>query len=174
MQKFLIGTALGAILSFVFVRFGLEPPAITKLPDKFKANVVATVVEGDLYDLAAEAEVQERALKVYFANRAGDAAKLDAAAGHPFLTALHRARARREAGQLNALWQAYDATLAQAALRATLETKHGTTDTEALKRAMLLDALDKKPFLKAWLTREHGAPAGETIRDLVRETSAAP
>lgn len=174
MQKFLIGTALGAILSFVFVRFGLEPPAIAKLPDNIKANVVATVVEGDLYDLAAEADVQERALKIYFANRAGDAAKLDAAAGHPFLTALHRARAKREAAQLTALWQAYDTALAEPALRATLETKHGSTDSETLKRAMLLDALAKKPFLKAWLTREHGTTDSETIRDLLRQFSAVP
>ena len=172
MLKFLIGTAVGAILSFAFVRFGLEPPAIVKLPDKLKANVVATVVEGELYDLAAEAAVRERALKVYFANRAGDAAKLDAAAGHPFLKALLRARARREAGQLNALWLAYDTALAQPALRATLEAKHGTAGTDDLKRAMLLDALDKKPFLKAWLTSEHATPETSNIRDLLKDTAA--
>ena len=84
MLKFFIGTALGALLSFVFVRFGLEPPAIAKLPEKLKANLVTTAVEADLYDLDAEAEVRERALKIYFDNRAGDAAKLDATSGTPF------------------------------------------------------------------------------------------
>lgn len=174
MLKFFIGTAVGALLSFVFVRFGIEPPAITKLPERLKANLVATAVDNDLYDLGAEAVVRERALKVYFANRAGDAAKLDAAAGHPFLEALHRARALREAHQLTGLWQAYDETLSQPALRATLETKHGTANPDALKRAMLLDALDKKPFLKAWLSRERGAATTENIREQLTEAAKLP
>jgi hypothetical protein len=174
MLKFLIGTAVGALLSFVFVRFGIEPPAVTKLPERLKGNLVATAVESDLYDLGAQAAVHERALKVYFANRAGDAAKLDAAAGHPFLAALHRARAAREARQLTGLWQAYDAALSQPALRATLETKHGTTETDALKRAMLLDALEQKPFLKAWLSREHSAATTADIRERLTEAAKTP
>jgi hypothetical protein len=113
MLKFFIGAALGALLSLVFVRFGLEPPAITKLPEKLKANLVTTAVEADLYDLDAAADVHERALKIYFDNRAGDAAKLDAQGGHPFLNALHRARAKREAQLLIAASSAYDQVLAQ-------------------------------------------------------------
>ncbi len=82
MLKFFTGTALGALLAFVFVRFGLEPPAIVKMPEKLKANLVTTAVEADLYDLTAAGDVRERALRIYFDNRAGDAAKLDAKTGH--------------------------------------------------------------------------------------------
>lgn len=174
MLKFFTGTAMGALLAFVFVRFGLEPPAITKLPEKLKANLVTTAVEADLYDLNAADDVHERALKIYFDNRASDAAKLDAAAGHPFLTALHRERARREAAKLIAAWDAYDDVLAQPALRATLERKYGASDDDALKRAMLMDALGKEAFLKAWLERGHGAIAVETVRSVLVEEAGEP
>lgn len=174
MLKFFLGTALGAILSFVFVRFGLEPPAITKLPEKLKANLVTTAVEADLYDLNAAAGVHERALKIYFDNRAGSAAKLDADAGHPFLTALHRDRAIREARQLNAAWSAYDDVLAKPALRATLERKYGASEDEALKQAMLMDALVKRPFLKTWLERAHGEVTAANLRALLIEAAKAP
>lgn len=174
MLKFFVGTALGAILSFVFVRFGLEPPAITKLPEKLKANLVTTAVEADLYDLNAAAGVHERALKVYFDNRAGSAAKLDAGAGHPFQTALHRDRATREARRLNAAWSAYDEVLAKPPLRATLERKYGESEDNALKRAMLMDALAKQPFLKAWLERAHGEVTSANVRALLTESAKAP
>ncbi len=167
MLKFFTGTALGALLAFVFVRFGIEPPAIVKLPEKLKANLVTTAVEADLYDLNAADAVHERALKVYFDNRAGDAAKLDAAAGHPFLNLLHRARARREAAKLPGAWDAYDKVLAEPALRATLERKYRTTEDDALKRAMLMDALAKAPFLKAWLERGRGAVTREDVQEMV-------
>jgi len=174
MLKFFVGTALGAILSFVFVRFGLEPPAITRLPEKLKANLVTTAVEADLYDLSAAAGVHERALKIYFDNRAGSAAKLDADAGHPFLTALHRDRATREARKLNAAWSAYDEVLAKPALRATLERKYGESEDEALKQAMLMDALAKTPFLKAWLERAHGEVTAANLRTLLVEAAKLP
>lgn len=171
MLKFFVGTALGAILSFVFVRFGLEPPAITKLPEKLKANLVTTAVEADLYDLNAAAGVHERALKIYFDNRAGSAAKLDADAGHPFLAALHRDRATREARKLNAAWSAYDQLLAKATLRAALERKYGASEDEALKQAMLMDALAKQPFLKAWLERAHDEVTPANLRALLAEAA---
>ncbi len=174
MLKFFTGTALGALLAFVFVRFGLEPPAIVKLPEKLKANLVTTAVEADLYDLNAADDVQERALKIYFDNRASDAAKLDAKAGHPFLTALHRERAQREARKLMAAWSAYDEVLAQPALRATLERKYGATEDNALKRAMLMDALGKEAFLKAWLERGRGEATVENVREVLVEAAKLP
>ncbi len=174
MLKFFTGTALGAALAFVFVRFGLEPPAITKLPDKLKANLVATAVEAELYDLDAPEDVRQRALKVYFDNRAGDAAKLDAEAGHPFLAALYRDRATREARQLNAAWGGYDAVLAKPALRAALERKYGKTEDDPLKLAMFLDALARQPFLKTWLEREHGDVTAENVREVIGEAAKLP
>lgn len=174
MLKFFVGTALGALLSFVFVRFGLEPPAITKLPEKLKGNLVTTAVEADLYDLNAAAGVHERALKIYFDNRAGAAAKLDADAGHPFLTALHRDRATREARTLNAAWSAYDKVLAKPALRAALERKYAVTDDAALKQAMLMDALAKTPFLKEWLERAHGEITPANAQTHIAEAAKLP
>jgi hypothetical protein len=173
MQKYLIGLAVGVALAIVFVRFDLAPPAIFGLPEKLQKNIVSTAVEGDLYDLDADAGVRTRALEVYFKNRAGDAASLDAEAGHPFLSALHRARAAREALQVSQQWTAFDTVLDKPALRATLETKHGLTETEALKRAMLFEALDEKPFLKRWLAAQGDAPTAETLRAALAAAAAA-
>jgi hypothetical protein len=174
MQKFLMGTAIGALLAFAFVRFNIEPPAVLKLPEKLRGNLVSTAVESELYDLTSDAATRVRALKVYFANRAQDAAKLDAASGHPFLSALHRERASREARQLENLWQAYEAVLSKAALRASLEKKYGVTETENLKRAMLFEAFNAKPFLKTWM-RLHVDPATkDNLRDLLGNVAATP
>jgi hypothetical protein len=170
MLKFFTGTAIGVLLAFVFVHYNWQPPAVLDLPEKLKKNVVSTAVEGDLYDLGADLETRERALEVFFKNRAGDAVKTDAAAGHPFLAALYRQRANREARQLSMQWSAYDAALAKPALRGTLERKYGFNETDALKRAMLMDALNRKPFLKSWL-EEHASPvSSENLRALLIET----
>jgi len=171
MLKFFTGTAIGVLLAFVFVHYNWQPPAVLDLPEKLKKNVVSTAVEGDLYDLAADIETRERALEVYFKNRAGDAVKADAAAGHPFLDALYRARARREAGQVAGQWSAYDAALAKPALRGTLERKYGFNETDALKRAMLIDALNRKPFLKAWLEARATSVSSENVREVLRLTA---
>jgi hypothetical protein len=169
MAKFLMGTALGALLAFVFVRFNWEPPAVLDLPGKLQKNVVATVVEGDLYDLTRDAETRTRALEVYFKTRAGEAAKHDAAAGHPFLNALYHARAAREAGILASQWTAYDKALAKPALRSVLERQHGVSDADALKRALLFAALARKPFLKLWLEQNKGPVTADNLREVLDE-----
>lgn len=174
MLKFLLGTATGVVFAFAFVRYDVELPAIFDLPEKVKKNVVSTVVEGDLYDLARDEATRTRALEVYFKNRAGDAVKIDAAAGHPFREALYRARAAREARALAGQWTAYDAALAKPALRTTLEEKHGVSDSDALKRAMLWRALDGKPFLKAWLDQHHESVTAENLHDLLTEAVKSP
>lgn len=88
-----------------------------KLPERLKGNLVTAAVEAELYDLNVDAAVKQRALKVYFDNRASDAAKLDAEAGHPFLGALHAARAAREARMIRATWDAYDKARASPSAR---------------------------------------------------------
>ncbi len=172
MLKFLMGTALGAVLAFAFVRFNIEPPAILKLPEKLRGNLVSTSIESDLYDLSGDAATRLRALKVYFANRAQDAAKLDAATGHPFLNALHRERAAREAQQLSNLWSAYDEVLSKPALRSALEKKHGVTEPDDLKRAMLLEALNAKPFLKTWMSQNADPLTQNNLQDLLAKAAA--
>lgn len=171
MLRFILGTAFGAFLAFAYVQLGIEPPEFLKLPERLKGNLVATAVEEDLYDLDNDQPTRTRALAVYFKNRATDAAKLDETAGHPFLNELYRTRAIREARTLAALWAAYDKVLAKPELRRTLETKHATTDDDALKRAMLLEALAKKPFLSAWLSRNRTTPTHDNVREVVERAA---
>lgn len=173
MLKFIIGTAFGALLAFASVRLGIEPPEFLKLPERLKGNLVATAVDDDLYNLDNDQPTRTRALAVYFKNRAKDAAKLDETAGHPFLNALYRTRAVREARTLAALWTAYDKVLAKPDLRRTLETKYATSDGDALKRAMLQEALAKKPFLTAWLARNHAPPTTENVREAIDKAAGA-
>jgi hypothetical protein len=172
MLRFILGTAFGAFLAFAYVQLGIEPPEFLKLPERLKGNLVATAVDEDLYDLDNDQPTRTRALAVYFKNRATDAAKLDEAAGHPFLNTLYRTRAVREARTLAALWTAYDEVLAKPELRSALEAKHGVSDDDALKRAMLLEALAKKPFLTAWLARDQPSPTVENVREAIDRAAA--
>lgn len=171
MIKFVAGIVIGALLSFTYVRYGVELPAVLRLPDVLRGNLVATAVEQDLYDLDRTPAERTRALEVYFANRAGDAAALDADAGAPFLSALYRTRARREARQLLLAQTAHDGVLAKPALRAALERKHGTSDRDALKQLMLAEALEQKPFLKRWLAAQGVAATPETLVSALRTTA---
>ena len=174
MLKFLLGTAIGALLAFVFVRYDLEPPAILDVPEKVKKTVIATAVEGDLYDLSRDEETRTRALEVYFKTRASAAAKVDADAGHPFLKALYRGRASREARLLLAQSPAFDRALEQPALRRALEHKHAATEPDELKRAMLWEALARKPFLKAWLEQADTETTLETVQERLEAVAQPP
>ena len=118
------------------------------LSEYFEHQVSA--IEGQLYDVEGDMGARERALEIYFKSRPRDAVKLDAAAGHPFLTLLTHAQVQSEAAELLARWDAYDIVLAQPSLRAELQRKHQTTDALGLKQAMLFEAVDSKPLLKAW------------------------
>ena len=169
--KFLIGVLAGAALSFGYVRYNVELPGILQLPDRARGNLISTAIEDQLYDLDADAATRRRALEIYLANRAADAALADAEAGHPFLSALHRARARREARQLLLALPAFDETLAKPALRSALERKHGTRDANVLKQRMLADALARKPFLKRWLEKAGRPTAGDGLRPGLQATA---
>lgn len=170
MPKLFMAAAVGALLSFLFTAFGLD---FLRTPQRLKGNLISSAVEGQLYDFYEDPARQQRALEVYFANRSEDAAKIDAEAGFPFVKALQRSRAAREARELAAQWSAYDATLAQPALRATLETKHGVKEDEALKQAMLFAALDDKAFLKQWLENKYGETSAENVHAQVTATAAS-
>ncbi len=163
MWKFLAGMIAGTVLAILYVLFNVQLPEFLQLPGLVRGGVISTTTEAQLYDLGEDDAARLRALEVYFDNRAGDAAELDASAGHPFLTTLHRARATREARQLSAQWEAFDQALAQPALRQTLEAKHQTSDTTTLKQAMLWEALAETPFLKQWLTNTYGPQSPQTL-----------
>lgn len=156
MARFLIGVLFGVVLSVGYVRYELELPAWLQLADRLRGNLVSTAIEAELYDLDRDAASRRRALEVYFDHRAADAAKLDAEAGHPFLTALHRQRAAREARALTAEWSAFGAVLAKPELRSALEKRHATADDDTLKRRMLAASLKGKPFLERWLAANGG------------------
>lgn len=172
MAKFIVGVLMGAMLAFGYVRYDFELPGILRLPERLHGNLVSSAVEQDLYDLDRSPAERTRALEIYFTNRAADAAALDASADHPFLNALYRERATREARQLVLSWPALDKTLDQPALRTALERKHGTTDTLALKQLMLHEALSDKPFLKHWLEAQAVPITRGTLYDELRRVSA--
>lgn len=169
MLRFLIGIALGAALSFGYVKWGGAIFDVIGLPDRLRGNLVSSASEGALYELQQDAATRRRALEVFFDNQAELAARIDAEAGHPFLSALHLRRAAREAAQLHAQWQAFDVVLEKPALRQALERKHATTDTLALKRQMLVEAIAKQPFLSDWIARQHPGTANEGLLELLAQ-----
>ena len=154
MRQFIAGVAAGVLLSVGFVYWGWKPPAVLNIPKMLRGNLVSTSVENVLYDFDAGPDERQRALEVFLENRAEFAAKVDSEQGHPFITALRRQRAVREARQLMSVLAAHQQTLNQPALRAALERKYNTSETEPLLKQMSSDALGEKPFLKSWLQNE--------------------
>jgi hypothetical protein len=165
MLRFLFGIVLGAALSFGYVKWGGAFFDVISLPDRVRGNLVSIASDETLYDLQQNADT----LEVFFDNQAALAARIDAEAGHPFLSALYVRRAAREAGQLHAQWQAFDVALAKPALRQALEKKHAMTDTLALKREMLVEALARQPFLQDWIAQHHPGTAKEALLELLAQ-----
>jgi hypothetical protein len=162
MLKFILGVVFGAGLAIGYVKYNVELPEYLQLTEKLRGNLVSTATEGELYDLDRDIETRRRALEILFANRPDFAVEVDAEYRHPFLEALYRRKATRQARRLRSQWSAFDVGLSKPALRGKLETRHGTTDTETLKQRMLVAALDESyPFLKSWLAH-NGEPMGET------------
>jgi hypothetical protein len=157
MLKFLAGLALGVAAAVGYVRFNAGLPAFLEAPERLRGNIISTAIESDLYKLATPPAAQKRALSVYFANRAEDAAALDERAGRPFLGALHRQRLSREAQLLLGKLHAFDAVFSQPALLAALERKHNTTDRQQLVNALLNEEFAKSAFLMQWRRRDSAA-----------------
>jgi hypothetical protein len=174
MGRFFVGLIFGIALSFGYVRWGIALPDYLTLPDRLRGNIVSTAIEGELYDLGQSIETRRRALEVFFDSRAKFAAEVDAEYGHPFLKALYRKRATREARILRAQWDAFDMALDKPALRASLEKRHGSSDETALKQAMLFKAFQEKPFLAAWITENDGVVTPATLMPVLKTLSALP
>ena len=172
MLKFLLGVIAGALLSFGYVRYNVQLPEILQLGDRLRGNLISTAVEQDLYNLERPTETHRRALEVFFANRPADAAAIDARNGYPFLQRLHSRRAIRQARILSMQWSAFDAALSRPELRKVLERKHGTSSDVELKRAMLVDALDREPFLKQWLITQGEQINPQTLQDVLKKYRA--
>lgn len=177
MFKFVLGVAFGALMSVLYVHYNVQLPALMQITDLLRGNLVATATESKLYDLDADEPANLRALEVYFANRPHDAAKIDAAFGHPFLISLHRERAARKAIQLSSAYNAFDKLLANPALRTKMSEKFAITEPEALKQAMLFDRLDRQPYLKRWLEKylaENGPVTANNLQSLLQTAKAFP
>jgi hypothetical protein len=172
MLRFGLGVVIGVLLAFAFVRYDFQLPAAIELPGKLQGNIISSAVEEDLYRVGGDPDVRRRALEVYFANRAADAAAFDAEAGHPFLNALARERARKEARQLLAMRSGFEAALQKPALRQILERDHGVSDEEALEAAMLVKALADKPFLAEWLKSAGAGVSPERLPATLQELAA--
>lgn len=172
MLKFFFGVVFGAVLAFGYVRWDVSLPDVIELPDELRGNLISTVVEVDLYALDDELAKRQRALEIFLTNRPSFAVEVDAEFGHPFLEALYRKRAIREARQLRLEWSAYDKALSKRALRAQLEEKHGTQDLLVLKKEMLFAAFERKPFLKSWMDRKQLNISKYDLLDSIKEVSA--
>lgn len=173
MLKFLLGTLFGAAVAVGYVKYEVELPAWLQLMSRLQGNLVSTMTEEELFDLSRDEDTRRRALQIYFSNRSADAVEIDRQAGHPFLAALYRARAAREAHQLKAMDVASGKVLAQPNLRTALERRYGVTDEASLRRAAQLDALDRFPFLKRWLAAEHDTLTLDNLENALDEVIRA-
>lgn len=173
MWKFLAGLFSGASLAFLYVVFNVEMPEFLRLSDNLKGNLISASTEQQLYE-SPDPATRLRALEIFFDNRAGEAAAIDAEAGHPFLAALHRARATREARQLSMAWDGYDDVLKQPALRNSLIRRHGVSDDTEIKQAMLWDELQDRQFLRQWLEANHGPQTPAALYDTLVEARRDP
>lgn len=174
MLRFLLGVALGAAMAIGYVQWGHALQDKLNVAGKLRGNQVAAAGEGDLYDLSADEAHRRRALEVFFANRADYAAGLDSKMGHPYLEALYRRRAGLEARLLRTKWRTFDRPLSTASLRSTLERRHGTTDTATLRKLMLVDALERQPFLSSWMRRSGFSTTGDDLLDTLNRIAARP
>jgi hypothetical protein len=173
-RDLILGILVGAGLSLAYVRYELELPPALQLTERLKGNIVSAATEGALYDIDGDAKARERAFEVFLANRARDAVEADRDAGHPLMKALHDRRAVREARQLAGAWSGYGEVLAKPALREALVRRHGAGDDEMLKRRMLAEALDGKPFLKLWLAKSGRPMTPERLREVLLEVARLP
>ncbi len=171
MLKFLAGLVLGLAAAYAHVAWGPSGLSIFEIPDRLRGNLISSATESVLYDLDQPLEKRQRALEVLFQNRPAFAARVDSEFGNAFLRNLYRRRALREARELRLGWRAFDEALAKPALRAALERKHGTADTSALKRAMLMQAFRRKPFLVQWVARNVGPVREEALLDMLTRLS---
>lgn len=170
--KFIAGLAVGVLLSSSYVKWGWQKPALLEMPDKVKSSVIAGAVSTDLYDLTQPLDVRLRALEVVAQQRPDeilcvDAEELDFA----LLNAFYRRRARREARQLTMQWSAYETALEQPALREVLERRYRTTDSIALKQAMLMKAYRDQPFLSSWMTDRYKNISAHSLYNHLREVA---
>ncbi len=173
MAKFLAGLLVGLLMAYGYVLWGPSTLSFLELPALLKGNLVSSATETVLYDLDQPIEKRRRALEVLFKNRARFAAQVDREFGDAFLENLYRRRVIRAARKLRLAWSAFDEALAKPALRASLEKKHGTTDTTALKQAMLMAAYEREAFLAQWVARNEGPVRPETLLGLLTRLSGA-
>lgn len=173
-MKFFLGLAFGLLCSISYVRWGITKPEILDLMDTVQGSIISAATVDDLYDLDAPLDKRRRALEVMFDNSSKYAALIEAEQGYPYLRALYRRKVIKEARQLRIQWTAFDKALEKKSLRKVFETKYKTSDTTELKQAMLVDALERRPFLKKWIDKYEGGATPDTVLDLAKRLGRQP
>ncbi len=171
MWKFLGGTLFGLVLSVAYVWYGIALPDWMELPGLFQRSVTAAAIDDVVIDLDTPEATRRRALEVYFANQAKRAAELEAELGFPLTRAMQFRRVKREAQILRAQWSALDVALGKPALLQALQAKHQTTDSDTLKRRMLMAALAEKVLLKKWLERHSRQATEQNVIEVITNIS---
>lgn len=164
MKQFIGGLMAGILLSLFYVHWGWRTPDILNLPKMLRGNIVSTSVDEILYDFRADPVERRRAQEVFFENRAKFASEIDQEYGNPFLGALQRHRAMHEARQLSSSLSANQEALKQPALRAALERKYATTETQSLLDRMAQESLSRQPYLMSWMDKEGLSVEARSLR----------
>ncbi|QDT63536.1 hypothetical protein [Calycomorphotria hydatis] len=150
-MQFFLGLAVGVGLTFGYVRYGWELPAILQLPGKVGDAAVLTTADMDLYDFDQSLEVRQRALAVVLGRQPDLLMELDEQFEHQMLNELLRRKALRKAQILKQKFDAYDKGLEQPKIRQILERKYREQDTLALKQRMLHADIRDDEFLWRYL-----------------------
>jgi hypothetical protein len=151
--KFVCGVMIGVVLSWAYVRFGFTLPGILGWTGKVSSEAIVMTAEGTLYDPHATADVRKRALAVIVGQKPSLFLEIDAALDNRFYEEALRRKAVRKAQLIRSETSGYDVALSKPALRKVLETKHGATDDDSLKRRMLIARIRDDEFLNSYLTR---------------------
>lgn len=165
--RFIVGVLLGVATTAMYVKFDEKLPGFLQLGSKVNSAAIVTTAEADLFNPKAAHDVRRRALSVALSQQPDVILEIDQQLDGALLEEYLRREAVRRAKQKKQLMGTYDTALKQNAVRRRLEARWGTTDTESLKRAMLLGDVNDDAFLIAYLKQRFPKALPERITDLV-------
>lgn len=171
--KFLSGAAVGGVLSFLYLVYGYQPPAVTRvfdIPKEAAAFAMSVVADEVLYDPAANLEDQQRAIAFKVGTDHKFFREVDAAIDNRFTNEVLRRHASDQAIELRIRYTAFDKIFEHAALRELYEKRYGTTDPTQLKRRMLIDAIRDETFLHRYLQGKHPGESDDRLAAHILES----
>ena len=164
---YVVGVVCGVALTYAWVWFGYSLPGVVRLAGEVASEATVSTAETGLYSPDADIEVQQRALAVLVAHRPELFIDVDTAIDHQFLEEVLRRKAFRKTKLIRQQFSAYETALSKPALRKRLESRHNVTETEALKRRMLVAAVHEDEFLNAYLQRHFPDHSGDRLAEFV-------